>query len=68
MPHAAGTSLTKENITELIAQLAQSSQQLSAIVPGYKGAGYDTTDPRHATDAAYGAGDDGFMDDRAPQT
>ena len=65
MPHAASTSLTKENITELIAQLAQSSQQLSNIVSGYEGAGYDTTDPRHDTDATCGARDDDFMDDRA---
>ena len=34
MPRVAGTSLTKEDITDLILQLAQSSQQLSDTVPG----------------------------------
>ena len=34
MPRVAGTPLTKEDITDLIAQLAQSSQQLSDTVPG----------------------------------
>ena len=128
MPRVAGTPLTKEDIADLIAQLAQSSQQLSAAVSGltssqssfmrsaanadanialskshsllpveivdntvnndhrngppaafrdprakapddYKGVvgsdGYDTTDPRYATAATYGAGHDGFTDDRA---
>ena len=34
MPRAAGTLLTQEDIADLIAQLAQSSQQLNVAVSG----------------------------------
>ena len=34
MPRAAGTPLTQEDIADLIAQLAQSSQQLNVAVSG----------------------------------